>query len=422
MQIGEVASFQNGYAFKSKDFVQDGKYKIIKIKELKDGKVRFFNDSASVNVDDERIIEKYIAEKGDVLFALTGDPVNKNNPLSWVGRVSVYEDDQLALLNQRVCKLVPKERLNAKYIYYYFRAFDNFYALASIAKGSASQANISTKDIEAMEIALPSLNIQNKIVSVLDSIEEKINQNNKINKNLEQQAVVLFRSWFTTFCLSSNKPRVNSEFGEIPEDFAVVKVGSLPMLVTDYVANGSFASLKANVNLYQEPNYAYFIRNTDLKSGSFSVFVDQHSYEFLSKSTLYGGEIIISNVGDVGSVFLCPKLDGRMTLGNNIIMLRPEDDHLRYYLYIWFKYLQGQALIQGIKGGSAQPKFNKTDFKNTSVLIPPKDILTRFHETVAPMFEMISQRQTEIAHLADLRDTLLPKLMSGEIDVSDLNL
>lgn len=197
MQIGEVASFQNGYAFKSKDFVQDGKYKIIKIKELKDGKVRFFNDSASVNVDDERIIEKYIVEKEDVLFALTGDPVNKNNPLSWVGRVSVYEDDQLAVLNQRVCKLVPKKGLNAKYIYYYFRAFNNFYALASIAKGSASQANISTKDIEAMEIALPSLNIQNKIVSVLDSIEEKINQNNKINKNLMEQARILLRIYIS---------------------------------------------------------------------------------------------------------------------------------------------------------------------------------------------------------------------------------
>ena len=232
---------------------------------------------------------------------------------------------------------------------------------------------------------------------------------------------MLFRSWFSVFSLSPNSPRINSEFGEIPEDFTVVKVGSLPMLVTDYVANGSFASLKANVNLYQEPNYAYFIRNTDLKSGSFGVFVDQHSYEFLSKSTLYGGEIIISNVGDVGSVFLCPKLDGRMTLGNNIIMLRPEDDHLRYYLYIWFKHLQGQALIQGIKGGSAQPKFNKTDFKNTSVLIPPNDILTRFHETVAPMFETISQRQTETFRLADLRDTLLPQLMSGEIDVSNLD-
>ena len=111
-----------------------------------------------------------------------------------------------------------------------------------------------------------------------------------------------------------------------------------------------------------------------------------------------------------------------MTLGNNIIMLRPEDDHLHYYLYIWFKYLQGQVLIQGIKGGSAQPKFNKTDFKNTSVLIPTKDTLSRFHDTVAPMFETISQRQAENARLADLRDTLLPQLISGELDVSALDI
>lgn len=305
---------------------------------------------------------------------------------------------------------------------YYVLANDDFFAYSMATSKGTKMPRGDKTSIMQYEVPKFDIDTQRKIASVLRNLDEIIELNSAINNNLEQQAVVLFCSWFTTFCLSSNKPRVNSEFGEIPEDFAVVKVGSLPMLVTDYVANGSFASLKANVNLYQEPNYAYFIRNTDLKSGSFSVFVDQHSYEFLSKSTLYGGEIIISNVGDVGSVFLCPKLDGRMTLGNNIIMLRPEDDHLRYYLYIWFKYLQGQALIQGIKGGSAQPKFNKTDFKNTSVLIPPKDILTRFHETVAPMFEMISQRQTEIAHLADLRDTLLPKLMSGEIDVSDLNL
>lgn len=232
----------------------------------------------------------------------------------------------------------------------------------------------------------------------------------------------MFRSWFSSFSQSQNVSRYDSEFGEIPVDFSVTKIGSLPMLVTDYVANGSFASLKENVTLYQEPNYAYFVRNTDLKSGSFGVFVDQHSYEFLSKSTLYGGEIIISNVGDVGSVFLCPKLDGPMTLGNNIIMLRPEDDSLRYYLYIWFKHLQGQALIQGIKGGSAQPKFNKTDFKNTSVLLPPAEMLSRFHDTVAPMFEAINQNQAENVRLSSLRDTLLPRLMSGELDVSDLDL
>ena len=295
--------------------------------------------------------------------------------------------------------------------------------IEGLAEGSTGQTELNRKRLQdEVIIRYPVDKQEQKVIAyLLSDLDEKIKINVKINNNLEEQAVVLFRSWFSAFSLSPNSPRINSEFGEIPEDFTVVKVGSLPMLVTDYVANGSFASLKANVNLYQEPNYAYFIRNTDLKSGSFGVFVDQHSYEFLSKSTLYGGEIIISNVGDVGSVFLCPKLDGRMTLGNNIIMLRPEDDHLRYYLYIWFKHLQGQALIQGIKGGSAQPKFNKTDFKNTSVLIPPNDILTRFHETVAPMFETISQRQTETFRLADLRDTLLPQLMSGEIDVSNLD-
>lgn len=314
-----------------------------------------------------------------------------------------------------------KDGVSSRFLHYVL-ADDTFFNYSMATSKGTKMPRGDKKAIMEYEVPKLSYEEQCKIAGILEVIDEKIELNTSINKNLEEQAVLLFRSWFTAFSLSPDTQQKNSEFGQIPEDFTVVKVGSLAMLVTDYVANGSFASLKANVNLYQEPNYAYFIRNTDLKSGSFGVFVDQHSYEFLSKSTLYGGEIIISNVGDVGSVFLCPKLDGRMTLGNNIIMLRPEDDHLRYYLYIWFKYLQGQALIQGIKGGSAQPKFNKTDFKNTSILIPPTDTLTRFHETVAPMFETIAQKQTETTRLANLRDTLLPQLMSGEIDASNLEL
>ena len=215
---------------------------------------------------------------------------------------------------------------------------------------------------------------------------------------------------------------VETRFGKIPTSFKLMKNGELPMVVTDYVANGSFAALKANVKLYQEDNYAYFIRNTDLKSGTFEVFVDKQSYDFLSKSTLYGGEIIISNVGDVGSVFLCPKLNKPMTLGNNIIMLRPEQNSLKYYLYIWFKWLYGQALIQGIKGGSAQPKFNKTDFKNLPIYLPDDNLLEKFHKIVDPMFELIDKNNSENQYLAAMRDALLPKLMSGELDVSDIDL
>ena len=215
---------------------------------------------------------------------------------------------------------------------------------------------------------------------------------------------------------------IETQFGMIPTSFKLMKNGELPMVVTDYVANGSFASLKANVKLYPEDNYAYFIRNTDLKSGTFEVFVDKPSYDFLSKSTLYGGEIIISNVGDVGSVFLCPKLNKPMTLGNNIIMIRPEQKNLQYYLFIWFKWLYGQSLIQGIKGGSAQPKFNKTDFRNLLIYLPNDNLLEKFHQTVEPMFELIDENNSENQSLVVIRDTLLPKLISGEINVSDIDL
>lgn len=287
--------------------------------------------------------------------------------------------------------------------------------------GSSGRQRVQTDVVANLDIELPPIEEQRKIGGLLKTFDNKIKLNNEINNNLEQQAVLLFKKWFIEFD-NSSKNMLETRFGLIPESFKLLKNGELPLVVTDYVANGSFASLKANVTLYQEPNYAYFIRNTDLKSGTFEVFVDEHSYNFLSKSTLYGGEIIISNVGDVGSVFLCPKLDKPMTLGNNIIMLRPEQENLRYYLYIWFKWLYGQSLIQGIKGGSAQPKFNKTDFKNLPIFLPPDDLLEQFHQIVKPMFELIDENNAENKALTITRDTLSPRLMFGELDVSDIDL
>ena len=123
-----------------------------------------------------------------------------------------------------------------------------------------------------------------------------------------------------------------------------------------------------------------------MKSGKFEVYVDRHSYEFLSKSTLYGGEIIISNVGDVGSVHLCPYLDKPMTLGNNIIMLKPNKQYYSYYLYILFKWAYGNDLIMSIKGGSAQPKFNKTDFKSLKIIAPKDIVLEKYHSMISVLF------------------------------------
>lgn len=391
MQIGEVASFQNGYAFKSKDFVQDGKYKIIKIKELKDGKVRFFNDSASVNVDDERIIEKYIVEKGDVLFALTGDPVNKNNPLSWVGRVSVYEDDQLALLNQRVCKLVPKEELNAKYIYYYFRAFNNFYALASIAKGSASQANISTKDIEVMEIALPSLNIQNKIVSVLDSIGEKINQNNKINKNLEQQAQAIYQQMFID--------NVSSDWTEgTLSDIADITMGQSP--------SGSSYNEDGNGTIFFQGRAEFGFR-----------FPTVRLYTTEPKRTACANDTLMSVRAPVGDLNVAHT---DCCIGRGLATIHSKNNHQSFVLYTMFSLKRQLDVFNG--EGTVFGSINRNSLNEMPLLIPSSEKLDEFETLVAPMDAAIRNNYDEICRLEQLRDLLLSKLMSGKLDVSDIDL
>lgn len=182
--IKDYFSFQNGYAFKAVDFVSKGEYKVIKIKELKDGLVKFFDDTAEVNVPADFDVKKYIVRKGDVLFALTGDPVNKPNPLSWVGRVSYYNHDEPALLNQRVCKAISKGDIPSEYLYYFFRQENELFSLASKATGSASQANISTKTIEQNKILIPDSNTICKIVDFMKNIDDKINTNEMINRNL----------------------------------------------------------------------------------------------------------------------------------------------------------------------------------------------------------------------------------------------
>lgn len=164
-------------------------------------------------------------------------------------------------------------------------------------------------------------------------------------------------------------------FGKIPENWAVKKIIDCTDLVTDYVANGSFASLAQNVKYKSEEDVAILIRLVDFKSnfsGNF-VFIDEHAYNFLEKSKLFGGEIIISNVGaNVGTVFRCPKLNKKMSLAPNSIMVKfkGNDD----FYYHWFRGRSGQFMLKSIVTGSAQPKFNKTNFRDLYVPVPPSDI------------------------------------------------
>jgi type I restriction enzyme S subunit len=192
-----------------------------------------------------------------------------------------------------------------------------------------------------------------------------------------------------------------------------VKVGSLGLKIADFVSNGSFADLKENTKVLNTEDYAFFIRNTDLKTFTFERFVSKRTYEYLSNSALFGGELLISNVGDVGSVYLCPRLTKPMTLGNNMILVSFPHTKDNHYLYMLFRSEYGQNLLDGITCGSAQLKFNKTDFKSLVLDLPSEEIVSNFNDGTNCFFEIYEKDEKKIAYLKTVRFNLLNRYFSS---------
>lgn len=174
--------------------------------------------------------------------------------------------------------------------------------------------------------------------------------------------------------------------------------------VTDYVANGSFSSLKENVQTSSEPDFATMVRLVDYNngwSGPFS-YVDESSYHFLRKTKLEPGDVIISNVGaNAGTVFQAPDLSSPLTLGPNSVLCRPRDkEKLNHaFLYYFLKSPIGQTLLSGIISGSAQPKFNKTDLRKLPLPVPPIDDQRATAEVLGALDDKIAAN-TKLAQAA----------------------
>ena len=201
--------------------------------------------------------------------------------------------------------------------------------------------------------------------------------------------------------------QVNSPWGFLPRDWRLSTIDEEKERLTDYVANGSFASLASNVHYKDTEDYAVLIRlvdfNNDFK-GPF-VYIDEHAYNFLSKSSLSGGEIIISNVGaNVGTVFKCPNLPYKMSLAPNAITIKLKGDNDFYYY--WFKSKIGQANIQALVTGSAQPKFNKTNFRSMYIPVPPLEDQRRIASILSSLDRKIELNNKINADLEEMAQAI----------------
>ena len=200
----------------------------------------------------------------------------------------------------------------------------------------------------------------------------------------------------------------------MPDGWAWSRLEPIASLITDYVANGSFASLKANVRTYKEKNYALFVRTVDFANnfkGDLS-YIDKESYDFLEKSKLYGGELMLSNIGaSIGKVFKVPHLDTPMSLAPNAIILRFFNDITCDYFEYVFKSFVGQNYLQFLSGGAAMPKFNKTDLRAMIVPVPPIKEQERIVESVKNTFIGIDDLDISYSGLANTIQSVKSKIL-----------
>lgn len=248
--------------------------------------------------------------------------------------------------------------VTTKFLYYLLKS--NIEKFREAASGMGSLPQISLPVTDDFRIPLPPLEVQQEIVRILDQFTQLTAE-----LTTELTARKKQYEYYQKYLLNFDNNVKWVPLGEIAN-------------ITDYVANGSFASLRENVSYKKEPNFAVLIRTADY-SANFDpqqmVYIDEHAYEFLAKSKLFGGEIIINNIGaGVGTTFRCPNLNMPMSLAPNSVVVRTDDDAFYYY---WFISQWGQNAIRKIISKSAMPKFNKTGLRSIKVPVPTKEVRER---------------------------------------------
>ena len=207
----------------------------------------------------------------------------------------------------------------------------------------------------------------------------------------DEPAIELLKRINPAFKASDNLHYDPQKLFSLPRGWEWCSVKAYTKKVTDYVASGSFASLKENVRYYKQPNYAILVKTKDFANNFTEdlTYTDEQGYAFLENSRLCGGELLFSNVGSVGKIFKVPKLNMRMTLAPNAIMVKfHQDEHSAWFERV-FQSPFGQESLRIIASATAIMKFNKTDFGKLLIPVPPVSEQKRILKVVDAMLAQL---------------------------------
>jgi len=422
VELGEVASVRSGFAFKSSDWTDSG-VPVVKIANVKDGCL-VMDGCSFVAPRVAALASEFALQAGDILIAMTG----------YIGDVAlVRERDLPVALNQRVGRFSVRDphRLDPRFLFYLLRDDDVRKEIEGLGYGSA-QPNISPSLIHGIEIPLPPLPEQCAIARILGALDDKIELNRRMNETLEAMARALFKSWFIDFDPVRAKAEgrdpglpadiaalfpdsfQDSDLGEIPEGWKVQPFSD----IVDIIGGGT---PKTTVPEYWGGDIPWFSvvddpRATDVWVVDTEKKITQEGVEMSSTRILPVGTTIISARGTVGKLAL---VGVPMAMNQSCYGLQGKAEGSSSFTYYSTRRLV--AVLQQHAHGSVFDTITRDTLAGVSIPVPPANVAQAFEFRVSPIVEQLRATLFESRTLAALRNTLLPKLLSGEIQVVEVS-
>ena len=378
VRLGDVCDIITGFPFKGKYYTKEG-IRVVRGDNVTIGNLRWDSEKDKRWNEPFDKAEYYSLQANDIVIGMDGSRVGKN-------KARIKEEDLPLLLAQRVACVRHNHLAEQDYLYYniFSKKFIDY--VNSIHTGSAIP-HISQKQIEDYLIPLPDLDNQRRIASILSSLDRKIELNNKINADLEEMAQAIFKNWFVDFEPFKDGKFVNSELGMIPEGW---KVGTLEDLIA----------------------IKYGKDHKKLEEGTFPVYGSGGLMRFVN-SWLYDGEsVLIPRKGTLDNImYVCEKF---WTV-DTMFFSTPKKDYVMKYVYNYIKRFDFSKMNEG----TSVPSNTAARLNKMQILIPNQEVLKMYDETLCPNYNKRKMNDKESSHLSLLRDTLLPRLMSGEIEVPE---
>jgi type I restriction enzyme, S subunit len=402
VKLSEIADVRDGTHDSPKES-KIGK-PLVTSKNIKNGKIDL-NNTYLISIEDfQNINRRSKVDKWDILFSMIGT----------IGEMSIVDfEPDFAIKNVGLFKTNDPEISN--WIYYYLKSPEAQNEIKATLKGSTQQY-ISLTDLRNFPIALPLKNKRFKITEILSNLDGKIENNLATNQILEEITRTLFKEWFVNF----NYPNADgnlkhSEFGEIPECWSINCIGEICYVQNGYAFRSKDFQEQGEVGIIKIKNISgnvVDIKNTD--------FVDASVVSSLDKKfKIESGSLLIAMTGaEVGKIGLVPMTEKNLWLNQRVGMFQKKIAYGNLFMYLLLSTDTYQAAIQNSALGSAQPNISASAIESIRAIIPPTELVEAFGKIVKPMFEKILDNLAENETLKNTRDSLLPKLMSGEIQVN----